>query len=153
MVLGAVGLCDISNWIDYALFVRLLSRRFDFVLDQVKKPPTWSFPVSGANNGASRSVRESTKAASLQSRLGQAKRQECPLIRKTQDIISNYNLRSKGLFRDSEFVSKNWLRSAFGVFRDKIVWDRSTRFSIYERDSDPKKVIIARKKKGTTKKK
>ena len=73
--------------------------------------------------------------------------------RKTQDIISIYSLRSKGLFRDSEFVSKNWLRSVFGVFRDKIVWDRSTRFSVYERDSVPKKMIIASKKKGIMKKK
>lgn len=58
-----------------------------------------------------------------------------------------YDLRGKGLFNDSEHVKKNWLRSAFGVYRDKVVWDKSTRFSIYERDTANKREKVVSKKK------
>jgi hypothetical protein len=43
LVLAAVGLSDVVNWIDFALFLRLLKKRFSFVVEQVKNPPSWSY--------------------------------------------------------------------------------------------------------------
>ena len=148
LVLGAVGLSDISQWIDYALFIRLLSRRFSFVYQRVKKPPAWSVLADRSTMTLeSRSIRENTRAASAKSRIEQSKRQECPVVRKLEEMMNKYDLRRKGLFHDSENVKKKWLRSAFGVFRDKVVWDRGTRYKVYERDSVHKRERIASKKK------
>ena len=147
IVFGAVGLSDIQNWIDFALFLRLLKRRRMFIVDHVKNPPHWSDPLACNDiegETVKRSIRSSTILASKRSRALQVERNVDPLLRKIQSIIRRYNLREKGLFQAGVEVSLSWLRKVFGVFRDKVIWSRADRYRIFERDSIDKKLKIAK---------